>query len=167
MLEPGAGNKGEKSSIFAPAPHSDACVSQSWLWSPPVQSSCQRVHKPGCVESFQGCQSAPASSSQLFLVFDILEYAAHVKMSTSSATVRFMVRTRAARGRRASATLSINVGSCERILFVRSFIFPLCQLSTQGGPLQRLQQAGPAKRRRQKPKLGELQLRGPAQSAKI
>ena len=36
------------------------------------------------------------------------------KVSTSSATVRFIVRTRAARGSRASATLSMNVGSCVR-----------------------------------------------------
>ena len=35
-------------------------------------------------------------------------------VATSSATVRFIVRTRAARGSRASATLSMNVGSCAR-----------------------------------------------------
>ena len=37
---------------------------------------------------------------------------AHAKKLTSRATVRFMVRTRAARGRRASTTLSMKVGSC-------------------------------------------------------
>ena len=43
-------------------------------------------------------------------------------VSTSRATVRFMVRTRAARGSRASATLSMNVGSCARRLLIAIFL---------------------------------------------